>query len=98
MVYTSQKISFHYQESGYFSKIGFTVTEKKCPNKIILFQVERKLVSTGRNGEFVLEYVFNRRKNCLHWQKCLENYRKSLQIAVMRVRNRLLYNLNNGFH
>ena len=28
-------------------------SRKKCPNKRILFQVDRKLVSTSMNGEFV---------------------------------------------
>ena len=53
MVSTSQKISFHKQEQGYFSNIGFSLVEKKCPNKRILFQVDRKLVYTSRNEEFV---------------------------------------------
>ena len=62
------------------------------------FQVDRKSISTSRNGEFVYKYVSTRRKNCIHWQKSLKNQRKLLPIAVIRVLNRLLYNLNNGFH
>ena len=52
-VSTSQKISFHQQELGYFSKIEFALAEKKSPNKTILFQVDRKSVCTSRNEIFV---------------------------------------------
>ena len=53
MVSTSQKICFHQQEEDYFSKIGFPLAKNKCPNKRILFQMDRKSVSTSRNGDFV---------------------------------------------
>ena len=49
----------------------------------MLFQVDRRSVSTCKNEEFVLEYVSTRRKNSLHWQKYLKNLRKSLPIAVI---------------
>ena len=49
-----------------FSEIGlplwFPLAGKKSPNKRILFQVDRKSVSTSRNGEFAEEYVSARRK------------------------------------
>ena len=65
---------------SHFSKIGFL---KNSPNKRMLFQVDRRSVSTCKNEEFVLEYVSTRRKNSLHWQKYLKNLRKSLPIAVI---------------
>ena len=49
----------------------------------MLFQEDRRSVSTRKNEEFVLEYVSTRRKNSLHWQKYLKNLRKSLPIAVI---------------
>ena len=36
-----------------FFKNWISTTRKKSQNKRILFQVDRKSVSTGRNGEFV---------------------------------------------
>ena len=33
-----------------------SISRKKSPNKRILFQVNRKSVSTSRNGKFVQEY------------------------------------------
>ena len=32
------------------------------------------------------------------WQEYLKNQKKSLPVAMIRVLNRLLYNLCNGFH
>ena len=32
------------------------------------------------------------------WQEYLKNQKKSLAVAMIIVLNRLLYNLNNGFH
>ena len=40
-----------------FQKLDFH-EQKKAPNKKILFQVDRKLVSTIRNGKFISEHVF----------------------------------------
>ena len=55
-----RKNGFHWPENqfslariDYFSKIGLPLAEKKSPNKGIIFQVDRKSVSTSRNGEFV---------------------------------------------
>ena len=45
----------------------FPQTGKKSLNNGILFQI--KSVSTSGNGEFVLEYVSIRPKNCFHWQE-----------------------------
>ena len=64
----------------------------------MLFQVDRKSVSTSRNGEIVSEYVSTRQKTCLHWHNYVKNQRKLFPIAVIRILNRLLCNLNNGFH
>ena len=50
-----------------------STSSKKSPNKRILFQVDRKLISTSKNGESVKEYVSTRREDCLHWQKYLKN-------------------------
>ena len=75
-----------------------STSRKKSSNKRILFQVDRKSVSTSSNGEFVQKYVPTRRKNCLHWQEYLKKQRKSLPIAVIRVLNRLLYDLYNDFY
>ena len=36
-----------------FQKLDFHYQIKKFPNKRILYQVDRKSVSTSRNGEFV---------------------------------------------
>ena len=44
----------------------FPQTGKKSLNKGILFQIDRKSVSTSWNGEFVQEYVSIRPKNCFH--------------------------------
>ena len=52
----------------------------------------------SRNGNFVEEYFSTMRKNCLHWQEYLQNQIKWLPVVVIRVLNRLFYNLNNGFH
>ena len=54
-----------------------------------MFQIDRKSVSTSKNGD---------EKNRLHWQKYLKTQRTSSPIAVIRVLNRLLYNMNNGLH
>ena len=43
----------------------FPKTEQKSLDKRILFQLDRKSVSSSRNGEFVYEYVSIRQKNCL---------------------------------
>ena len=55
MVSTGQKICFHHQEKDYFSKIGFPLAKNKCSNtnKRMLFQMDRKSVSTSWNGDFV---------------------------------------------
>ena len=54
MVSTSQKISFHQQEiSKNWISAMVSTSRKKSPNKKILFQVDRKSVSTSKNGEFV---------------------------------------------
>ena len=55
-----------------FFKNWISTSRKKSPNKRILFQVDKKSVSTSKNGEFLEEYVSTRRKNCLHWQKYLK--------------------------
>ena len=54
MVSTSQKISFHQQEisENWISPMVST-SRKKYPNNKILFQVDRKSVSTSKNGDFV---------------------------------------------
>ena len=44
----------------------FPQTGKKSLNKGIMFQIDRKPVSTSWNGEFVQEYVSIRPKNCFH--------------------------------
>ena len=44
----------------------FPQTEQKPLNGIILFQLDRKSISTSRNGEFIQEKVSIRRKNCFH--------------------------------
>ena len=74
-----------------------STSRKKSLSKRILFQIDRKLVLISGNGKFV-EYLCTRRNNCLHWQEYLQNKIKWLPIAVRRVLNSLLYNLNNGFH
>ena len=44
----------------------FPQTERESLNKGILFQIDRKLLFTSGNGEFVHEYVSIRLKNCFH--------------------------------
>ena len=74
-----------------------STNRKKSLNERILFQVNRKSVSTSRNAEFAYKYVSTRGKNCIR-QEYLKIQKKLLSIAVIRVLNRPLYNLNNGFH
>ena len=40
-----------------FQKLDFH-EQKKAPNEKVLFEVDRKLVSTIKNGKFISEYVF----------------------------------------
>ena len=54
-----QKLDFHKQ--------------KKSPNSKILFQVDRKLFSTIRNGKFISEYVFLLDENTTYISR---NFRK----------------------
>ena len=62
-----EKNGFHQPENQFplagirlFFKNWISTSRKKSPNKRILFQVDRKLVSTSKNGEFVSGYVFAR--------------------------------------
>ena len=75
-----------------------SASRKKFLSKRILFQIDGKRVLINGNGKFVEEYLCSRRKNYLHSQEYLQNQIKWLSIAVIRVLNRFLYNLINGFH
>ena len=76
----------------------FLQAEQKSQNELIMFQLDRKSVFTSRNGEFNQEQVSIRQKNCFHFQEYQKNRRKWLPIAVIRVLNRLFYDLYNSFH
>ena len=71
-----------------------STSRKKSPNKRMLFQVDRTLVSTRMENVFKNTFLTKK----LLWQEYVKNQRKSLPIAMIRDLNRLLYNLNNGFH
>ena len=71
-----EKKGFHYPENQ-FPRAGirlffenwisrFPQRELRFLKKKILFQLDGKLVSTSRNGEFVEEYVSVKWKNCFH--------------------------------
>ena len=55
MVSTCQKITS--RNKAIFQKLDFH-EQKKAPNEKVLFEVDRKLVSTIKNGKFISEYVF----------------------------------------
>ena len=76
----------------------FSSIKKKYLNKLMVFQLNRKLVSTSRNGKNFSGYASARRKNCFRRQEYIKNQIKWLPIIEIRVLNRFLYNLNNGFH
>ena len=52
-----------------FFKIWISTSRKKSPNKRILLHVDRKMVSTSKNGEFLYEYVSTRQKDCQKYLK-----------------------------
>ena len=86
------QVIFQKSDSPFFS------IKKNYLNKLMVFQLNRKLVSTSRNGKIISEYASARRKNCFRRQEYIKNQIKWFPIIEIRVLNRFLYNLNNGFH
>ena len=50
-----------------FFKNWISKSEKYVQIKELLFQVDRKLISSSRIDEFVQEYVSTKRKICFYW-------------------------------
>ena len=68
----------------------FPQTEQKSLNEIILFQLDRKSVSTaGIENSFKKKFLSDGKTGSIY---------RNTQILSIRVLNRLLYKLNNGFH
>ena len=86
------QVIFQKSDSPFFS------IKKNYLNKLMVFQLNRKLVSTSRNGKIISEYASARRKICFRRQEYIKNQIKWFPIIEIRVLNRFLYNLNNGFH
>ena len=86
----AKKSVFTSRNKVFFHKLDFPISSsrKKSLNKRILFQLNRKLVSTRGNGEF--------RGKTASIDRSIRKVKK--MVANDRVLNRLLYNLNNRFY